>query len=316
MTPFGVYHYEMPNDPLVLDDAKIEAFLSGRTLRADELGSLASFAEDLRLALNAPVPTPRPDLARLLSTGLPIAHGAVAAAASNFTPATQAGGLAKWRKAKMFGVNVIAGTVAKAALGFSVAAASVLGAGAAGVLPASVQHAVSTVVRDLTPIQLPDPTTLHASHPKMGPKGDGAGNLSSTTPGANTGAAVTGLNRANQTPAAGNVPTRVPTASTGGSTASTDRVNQTPAAGNVPTSLPTAATSGSGTSTTRVNQTPPAGHAPASMPPASTSGSTTSGAAATGSAPTGSAPTGSAAGINQIVQTPAVGHLPVIMVRP
>src|SRR5579884_544384 len=164
MTYFGVYDDEMPDDPLTFDDATLEAFLTGRTTRADQVGPLACFADDLRAALNGPMPAARSDLAALLRMGFSTDNGDLAATpASNVTgPASQAAGLPKWRKAKMFVTELLTGVVAKTALGVAVAAAGVVGAGAAGALPASAQHAVATVVSTVTPLQLPDPASSHA----------------------------------------------------------------------------------------------------------------------------------------------------------
>ena len=282
MSFFGVYDDEMPNDPLILDDATIEAFLSGHAVRADELGPLACFARDLRIALDGPSPAPRPDLAMLLSTGFSIDKGDLSAtAASNVTgPASQAAGLPKWRKAKMFVSNILAGVAAKAVLGVSVAAASVVGAGAAGMLPASVQHDVAAAVSAVTPFHFPDPSSAHTT---LSTKGSGAVNANTTTPAANTGGAVTGIARANETPAAGHVPTTLPSASsntgsstsgsaTTGSSSGLNQANQTPAAGYVPTKVPASSTTGSstsgsstsGSSSTQVSQTPGSSYVPSS----------------------------------------------------
>ncbi len=49
------------------------------------------------------------------------------------------------------------GVAGKLALGVGVAAAATTGAGAAGVLPGPVQHAMSKAVGDVTPFSMPDP---------------------------------------------------------------------------------------------------------------------------------------------------------------
>ena len=147
------------------------------------------------------------------------------------------------------------GMAAKAATGLAVAAAAVTSAGAAGVLPAPVQHAVSTTVGAATPFTFPDSARAQAdAHAGVA---------------ANTG--VTGLDRANQTPAAGRAPIAVPVPGAVGSQASTGlgTTAGTPAAGHVPTSVPVApagagtqASTGLGTAA----GTPAAGHIPASVP--------------------------------------------------
>jgi hypothetical protein len=52
------------------------------------------------------------------------------------------------------------GVAAKAALGAGLLTASVATAGAAGVLPEPVQHAVADVVNAATPLQIPDPGSV------------------------------------------------------------------------------------------------------------------------------------------------------------
>jgi hypothetical protein len=131
---------EMPRqDPF--DDAAFDRLLSGQS--GTEMSDLASFVEDARTAAEA-VPTISPALAAALATGiLPVP-----------APVPQS----LWRKSKMKIQGFLAGmsVAGKIALGVGVAAAATTGAGAAGVLPGPVQHAVASAVGTVTPFELPD----------------------------------------------------------------------------------------------------------------------------------------------------------------
>jgi len=303
----------MPVPPL--DDRALEALLSGSPSAQSGFDWLVPFVEDLEAASSRPVPVVRPALVMFLAKGISTEKGDLSAtAASNVTgPAPQAAGLPKWRKKKMLISELLAGLTtklaglgmaAKAGMGLTLAAASTTAAGAAGVLPAPVQHAVATVVSSATPFSFPDTANSAAS---VGAKAatDATGTLDATVTdaaktvtdatktvtdatktvtdvtktatggsgvsvGANTGA--TGLDRANQTPAAGHVPTSLPAAASGaGSQSSTglNTANGTPAAGHVPTSVPVASGSAGSQGSTGVgiaNGTPAAGHIPANVP--------------------------------------------------
>jgi hypothetical protein len=314
MSDFDV-HFDEMSSIRPLDDAALEAYLTGRPGAADELEPLTLFAEGLEMALAGPAPAPKPNLATLLIEGFSTEKGDLpATAASNVTgPASQAAGLPKWRKKKMLVTEFLSGLAAKLAglglaaklgLGVGVAAAAVGGAGAANVLPEPVQHAVATAVDTVTPFQFPDKADPHsvfgatvaadatgASDGTPGVDGQtvadaakqqGAANQGTGADRANNSGATgsTGLDRANETPAAGHVPTSLPTPPANPGTQSStglDRANQTPAAGHVPTSLPT----------------------PTSVPPqASSPGSQGS------------------TGLDQAGQTPAAGHAPTNAGRP
>ena len=181
------------------------------------------------------------------------------------------------------------GMAAKATLGLTLAAASVTTAGAVGVLPAPVQHAVATVVDTATPFTFPDEADANAD---LGAEvsTDATGSADGTVgvdgslvsgddaatdddAGTNNGvgpseSGATGLDRANETPAAGHVPTSLPAATNGdGAQGGLDTANGTPAAGHAPTSLPAAA-SGAGAQggIDKANETPAVGHLPANAP--------------------------------------------------
>jgi hypothetical protein len=159
----GDHQDEMPG-PAPFDEATVEAFLSGRPVGAGEMGPLAAFAEDVRVAVDGPPPAPTAEMARLLTEGIPTPTGATRAALAPSAD-TRGAHVSKRRKPMLIS-ELLAGLLAKlaglgaaskAALGLGVAAASVTGAGAAGILPDPAQHAVATAVSAATPFEIPDP---------------------------------------------------------------------------------------------------------------------------------------------------------------
>jgi hypothetical protein len=138
---------EMPR-PDSFDDNSIDALLGGSPA-APELAALASFVEEVRAAAGA-VPTPSPALAAAIAAG---------------GISTQPPSVAKWRKypMKLKGFLAGLGIAGKLALGVGVAAAATTGAGAAGVLPGPVQHAVAKAVNEVSPFSMPD-GDHHGSH--------------------------------------------------------------------------------------------------------------------------------------------------------
>jgi hypothetical protein len=143
MTRPGDDGFEMPHDPF--DDSAIERLLAGDTAGGGDLAPLSSFIDDARTAAEA-VPPPSPALAAALATGI--------------LPAPAPAPQSLWRKSKMKVQGFLAGlgVAGKLALGVGVAAAATTGAGAAGLLPGPVQHAVSSAVGAVTPFELPDGT--------------------------------------------------------------------------------------------------------------------------------------------------------------
>jgi hypothetical protein len=139
MSSFGDDGTEMPA-PGSFDDDAIEALLAGSAAGGDPM---ASFVEDLRAAAVA-VPTPSPALAAAIAAG----------GISTYQPRD-----AKWRKLEMKIKGLLAGlgVAGKVALGVGVAAAATTGAGAAGILPGPMQHAMSQAVDAVTPFSMPDP---------------------------------------------------------------------------------------------------------------------------------------------------------------
>jgi hypothetical protein len=140
MSSFGDDGSEMPR-PGSFDDDAIDALLAGNPAGQDAAG-VSSFIEDLRTAAEA-VPTPSPALAAAITAG----------GISTHQP-----NVAQWRKWRMKIQGFVAGLgiAGKLALGVGVAAAATTSAGAAGVLPGPVQHAVSDAVGAVTPFSIPD----------------------------------------------------------------------------------------------------------------------------------------------------------------
>ena len=160
-----------PDGPTLSDEA-IDALVEGRATDPD-LARLATFARQVQLAGEEPPPEPSPELAALLCGELTLPPVAVPVA----TPApTAAPGLGRrgWHRVAA-GWAWTAGTVAglglaaKIGLGTAVAAAGVVGASAAGVLPDPVDDAVRDAVDAVTPFKLGDDETP-ADEP-----GDGGG---------------------------------------------------------------------------------------------------------------------------------------------
>ena len=147
---------EMPRHQPFDDDA-IEAILAGAT-RGEGLDDLSAFVTDVRMSAEA-VPTPSPALTAALAAGISTEKGdRPATAASNVHgPARRVSGLPKWRALRMKIKGLLAGlgVAGKVALGAGLAAAATTGAGAAGVLPGPVQHAVATTVGAVTPFSFP-----------------------------------------------------------------------------------------------------------------------------------------------------------------
>jgi hypothetical protein len=183
-------------------DDVLEAIVRGDAVPGSH-ASLASFAREVRALEDDPVPAPSDELAALLE-GRPL----------NVTRLASATG-------KVAGL----GLVAKIALGASLAAAGVVTAGAAGVLPATANHAVRGAIEGVTPVHFNDEqdhpenfgdrVSSDATGESDGENGVDGQEISDEAPGADnrdggnspdgppgeTG--ETGQQRADQTPAAG-----------------------------------------------------------------------------------------------------------------
>jgi hypothetical protein len=133
----GEYEEEMPPTGL-LDDETIEAIVAGDAVDA-RFDQLAAFAHQARKLRDEPLPPP--------STALSTVFAGRGPTASVIHPRRLAAGFAK-----VAGL----GAVAKIGLGSFAAAASVVGAGAAGVLPDDANDQVRGAIEVLTPVDFGD----------------------------------------------------------------------------------------------------------------------------------------------------------------
>jgi hypothetical protein len=186
-------------------DDVVEAIVRGDMVPGAQ-APLATFAREVRALADEPVPAPSAELTALLEGDAP--------------------GVARLARpaAKVAGLSLLA----KIGLGASLAAASVAGAGAAGVLPAAANDAVRGAIEGVTPVDFSEPeehapnfgdrVSTDATGESDGEHGVDGQTISDEAPGAahrNGGSApdappgqtgMTGLDRANQTPAAANAP--------------------------------------------------------------------------------------------------------------
>ena len=200
MTGTGDSDAMMTSTRYTYDDV-LEAIVRGDAVPSSH-ASLASFAREVRALEDDPVPGPSDELAALLE-GRPLNVARLASATG-----------------KVAGL----GLVAKIALGASLAAAGVVTAGAAGVLPATANHAVRGAIEGVTPVHFDDEqdhpenfgdrVSSDATGESDGKNGVDGRQISDEAPGAdNRGdssrpdvppgqSGVTGQDRAGQTPAA------------------------------------------------------------------------------------------------------------------
>jgi len=186
-------------------DDVVEALVNGEGV-ATAHAQLATFAQEVQSLGHEPVPSPSPELAALLE-----GRGAGVARLAGAT-------------GKVAGIGI----VAKLGLSASLAAAGVVGAGAAGLLPAAANQAVRGAIEVVTPIQFAedndhpenfgDRVSDDATGESDGEHGVDGQEISDQAPGAahrNGGSSpdaapgqtgITGLDRANQTPAATHAP--------------------------------------------------------------------------------------------------------------
>jgi hypothetical protein len=128
-----------------------EACLAGRAVPA-EGAYLAAFAGAVRASAIQPG-RPHAALAELLATGLLVDQPlpSVRAAKRRRRP--------MWFFSALIAKIASAGAVAQAATGAGIVLVGFTGIGAAGALPAPVQHTFATVVSSITPLEVSDPTT-------------------------------------------------------------------------------------------------------------------------------------------------------------
>lgn len=277
-----------------IDDATIEALLTGHDADED-LTSVMSFVEDVRITARGPVPVPSAQLATMLVEGFSTEKGdLLVTAASNVPgPARQAAGPPKWRKTV---IGFIAGLsiATKAALGIGVAAAGVTAAGAAGALPEPAEDAVGTVVEAVTPFSFGKKVSADARDGGVDAKAvseDAKHNGQARRPASpdDVGRPAEhgqhgqhGLDRANQTPASGHAPTSVP-AGRPATTPGGEHTAETAAAGHRPDSVPAGPAAGeshrpgdggsdSGRGLRTADDTAAGSHVPGAVPPAHPTG--------------------------------------------
>ena len=149
-------------------ETAFEALLAGRPA-PDGAAGLAAFTEAVRATATSPG-RPNAALAELLATGLLTDQSSPStrAARSAGTPPSRESRVRNRRRFAMFFPALLAkflsaGAIAQAATGAGVVLVAFTGAGAAGVLPGSVQDTFATVVSDVTPFEAPtsdgDPVT-------------------------------------------------------------------------------------------------------------------------------------------------------------
>jgi hypothetical protein len=168
MSGFGDDEGDMTDSPISrpLDDDAIEALLAGAV---DPDPVLASLIADARLAGRGPEPVPSPALARLFEAGAaleadPMSDKMHDRRGTKWSDHEHRG--SEWRSPMRKVTQLVGGLsfAGKLLLGVGVCAAATGGAGAAGVLPAPVQHAI----HDVVPF-VPSP------HDEPGASGTGAG---------------------------------------------------------------------------------------------------------------------------------------------
>ena len=157
---------------LSLDDATAEALLRGEPADGEpELVAVAAFVRDMRATTTLPAPAPSPARAAVLRDGLDGAGPWTGPApASHGRRPLSLGG---WRR-----------RLAVAGIGLGVAVTGVVGAGAAGLLPAPVERVIGDVVEALTPLELPaGGKDVGRSTGDPAPAGDRPGGTAPGTPG-------------------------------------------------------------------------------------------------------------------------------------
>jgi hypothetical protein len=140
-----------------LDDDAVETLLAGRTV-SPGWDTVSAFVVEARSAGRGEPPAPSPELQAILSEGLSFAPETDAAPRRSLRGDRAATGGPARRSRRMAVAELVAGLGlgAKVLLGAGMASASLTAAGAAGVLPGPVDHAVEGVVRTATPFDISD----------------------------------------------------------------------------------------------------------------------------------------------------------------
>jgi hypothetical protein len=133
----------MPSAP-ILDDATIDAILDGDGVPPG-VDHLATFAAGVRALGERPPPRPSPELAALLTQGIP------AAPPGRATRAT-----ARHRRPPALATASGLGLAAKVGIATTAAVASLAGAAAAGVLPGNSDAPVRKAIEVFTPVEFTD----------------------------------------------------------------------------------------------------------------------------------------------------------------
>lgn len=153
----------------LLDDETIEAIVAGDEVDA-RFDSLVAFARQVERLGDRPPPPASPQLEAVLA-GVPADPGSdptVVDLASRRRWRTRAGALTA-TAAKLAGLGV----VAKVGLGTSMAFAGLVGAGAAGVLPAQATESVRSAIEVVTPVDFGDDETPDTITTGEDPAGSG-----------------------------------------------------------------------------------------------------------------------------------------------
>ncbi|HEX5947030.1 MAG TPA: hypothetical protein VFY82_12165 [Acidimicrobiales bacterium] len=133
----------------LLDDATIEAILVGDLPAAHS--PLAAFTAAAREIGDRPAPRPSPELAHLITNGSVTATATAPIAAEPAPASLDTRRRRRHTLAKVAGL----GMVAKVGLAASAAAAGVVGAGAAGMLPGEASRVVRDAIEVVTPVDFP-----------------------------------------------------------------------------------------------------------------------------------------------------------------
>jgi hypothetical protein len=171
-----------------ISDTEASALLNRDALRGDatgvspELSALAESLSDFRAAAFETTPRPSAELmarldlsgeSKIAASTMSIASGAVASA-----PVGEVSRQKRIRRMISWFAGL--GVLAKIALGSTVAAAAVVGAGAGGVLPGGAQDAFNTVVSAVVPTVTDDPESTPSDSPSPDATSDHPDNFGGT----------------------------------------------------------------------------------------------------------------------------------------
>ena len=177
MSDFGDHVPEM--FPIrLLDDDTIDAITRGDDTPAG-VDHLAAFACQVRAAGEGPVPRPSPALAHLFVHGSPGRPHTATAGETARRVRRVSPGRGRVAVAKVAGLGI----AAKLGFGVTAAAASMAGAGVAGVLPDHADHAVRRAIEVVTPVEFGE----HDDRDGEGDRGEFGDTVSSDATGESDG---------------------------------------------------------------------------------------------------------------------------------